>query len=93
MPQYRPRPANPDEIGNFIDEVSKQKLKAMAQHVCELSSRKEERMSTNKKESLPSLLFAVCSACPIPKFCFVCRICISGITALGIGLSEFARSV
>jgi len=21
-PQYRPRPANPDEIGNFIDEVS-----------------------------------------------------------------------
>lgn len=22
MPQYRPRPANPDEIGNFIDEVS-----------------------------------------------------------------------
>jgi len=24
VPQYRPRPANPDEIGNFIDEVSKQ---------------------------------------------------------------------
>lgn len=23
VPQYRPRPANPDEIGNFIDEVSK----------------------------------------------------------------------
>lgn len=22
-PQYRPRPANPDEIGNFIDEVSR----------------------------------------------------------------------
>lgn len=21
-PQYRPRPANPDEIGNFIDDVS-----------------------------------------------------------------------
>ena len=27
MPQYRPRPANPDEIGNFIDEVSKQSQK------------------------------------------------------------------
>lgn len=27
VPQYRPRPANPDEIGNFIDEVSKQSQK------------------------------------------------------------------
>lgn len=25
-PQYRPRPANPDEIGNFIDEVSPNRL-------------------------------------------------------------------
>lgn len=26
VPQYRPRPANPDEIGNFIDEVSRHLL-------------------------------------------------------------------
>lgn len=24
--QYRPRPANPDEIGNFIDDVSQVKI-------------------------------------------------------------------
>ena len=28
VPQYRPRPANPDESGNFIDEVSKHSQKS-----------------------------------------------------------------
>lgn len=30
-PQYRPRPANPDEIGNFIDEVSPAPCSALGQ--------------------------------------------------------------
>lgn len=33
-PQYRPRPSNPDEIGNFIDEVSYEGGQAPASDKC-----------------------------------------------------------
>lgn len=53
MPQYRPRPANPDEIGNFIDEVSRQNHEPRQVHL--LTQNQGENHSN--EESLPVVAF------------------------------------
>ena len=56
VPHYRPRPANPDEIGNFIDEVSKQSEKPRHS-----SSLNLEKSSCVKSEEEPRFF-------PLPHF-------------------------
>lgn len=47
VPRYLPRPANPDEIGNFIDEVSNPHGKP--KHCSSLSSERRSCVKNEKK--------------------------------------------